>query len=215
MVSFREAILLEKKMCHNVESFFSKKRKKRDEEESEGLFAKEMRLEKGEKEEEVGLSLDAPFLSNWQGWLDIKSGRIDFYETRAERRTPTDPWLSLDTPANCPLGLDLELNLATRDSPPIIPPALPLEKPKTDRPRPKSQRGAGFKALSFSSWISPAAFTDSESGEMVAAACARCHMLVMMSKPALSCPNCKFVNPPDLSFSAAIKPQVNIWRCKE
>ncbi|KAG6500671.1 hypothetical protein ZIOFF_040521 [Zingiber officinale] len=174
MVSFREAIPLEKKRCHKVENFFSKKRKKGDEEESEGSFPKKMKVE---KEEEIELSLNVPLPLDWQRCLDIKSGQIHFYNTRTQRRTSTDPRLILDPPTPTPaeaaaastLSLDLELNLASRDS----------------APRPKSQRDVS-KGPSLS-WTSPDA--DAGAGEMVAAVCARCHMLVMMSKPALSCPN--------------------------
>lgn len=48
---------------------------------------------------------------------------------------------------------------------------------------------------------------EEEIEEMVATVCMRCHMLVMMTKVALSCPNCKFVHSPDQSSSLAlIKP---------
>ncbi|XP_042379051.1 uncharacterized protein LOC121971716 [Zingiber officinale] len=46
--------------------------------------------------------------------------------------------------------------------------------------------------------------TEEEIEEMVATVCMRCHMLVMMTKVALSCPNCKFVHAPDQSSSLAL-----------
>ncbi|XP_042383808.1 uncharacterized protein LOC121975937 [Zingiber officinale] len=46
--------------------------------------------------------------------------------------------------------------------------------------------------------------TTEEIEEMVATVCMRCHMLVMMTKVALSCPNCKFVHAPDQSSSLAL-----------
>ncbi|XP_074560409.1 uncharacterized protein LOC141816553 [Curcuma longa] len=198
MVSLQEAIPFEKKRCHKVENFFSKKRKKGDEEESEGLFGKETKVE---KEEEIELSLNVPLPLDWQRCLDIKSGQIHFYNTRTQRRTSTDPRLILDPLPASTLSLDLELNLASPDL----------------APRPKLQDNSKGPSLS---WTSPdadvgvGASASASAGEMVAAVCARCHMLVMMSKPALSCPNCKFVNLLDHSFSTAIKPAVNILCCK-
>ncbi|KAI3952346.1 hypothetical protein MKX01_005213 [Papaver californicum] len=43
------------------------------------------------------------------------------------------------------------------------------------------------------SWMS---FNSDEDGDMVAAACMRCHMLVMLCKSSPCCPNCKFMHPP-------------------
>ncbi|XP_074577926.1 uncharacterized protein LOC141834504 [Curcuma longa] len=172
--------------------FYTKKRKMGgDGEESEGFFAKEMKVEK----EEIELTLDVPLPLDWQRCLDIKSGEIHFYNTRTQRRTAMDPRLILDPPATAPLSLDLELNLSSSHSPPRRSPrALPLEK------RPNSHRDIKGPSLLWTS-LDADAGADSDTEEMVAGVCARCHMLVMMSKPALSCPNCKFVNPPDHSFS--------------
>lgn len=79
MVPLQEAIPLEKKRCHKVENFFSKKRKKGDEEDDEGLLAKEMKAEKEEKdEEEIELSLDAPLPLDWQRCLDIKVTNLTY-----------------------------------------------------------------------------------------------------------------------------------------
>ncbi|KAG6491088.1 hypothetical protein ZIOFF_052420 [Zingiber officinale] len=191
MVSLQEAMPLEKKSCREAKNFYTKKRKMGEgEEREEGLFVKEMKVEK----EAIELTLDVPLPLDWQRCLDIKSGEIHFYNTRTQRRTSTDPRLILDPPATAPLSLDLELNLSSRHSTPIRPPAPPLEKPKTDH------RDVKGLSLLWNS-LDAGAGADSDTKEMVAAVCARCHMLVMMSKPALSCPNCKFVNPPDHSFS--------------
>ncbi|XP_042388825.1 uncharacterized protein LOC121980717 isoform X1 [Zingiber officinale] len=203
MVSLQAALPIEKKKrsCPKVENFLSKKRKKRNDEEEDGeLPAKDIKVnKKEEKKDEIDLNLDAPLPMDWQRCLDIESGQIHFYNTKTRRRTSTDPRLSLDPPPGSPLSLDLELNLASPEPPPIRASTRQQEKPKTDF------RGGPL------SRVSP--FPDAE--EMVAAVCARCHMLVMMSKAALSCPNCKFVNRPERVFSTEIKPAVKILRCKD
>lgn len=43
------------------------------------------------------------------------------------------------------------------------------------------------------SWLS----IEGDHKEMVATVCMRCHMLVMLCKSSPSCPNCKFMHPPD------------------
>ncbi|XP_074590750.1 uncharacterized protein LOC141846610 [Curcuma longa] len=208
MVSLQAALPLEEKNrpCPKVENFLSKKRKKKNEgEEEEEWLAKEM---KSAKKEEIELNLDAPLPMDWQQCLDIKSGRIHFYNTKTHRRTLTDPRLGLDPPLRSPLSLDLELNLASREPPPIRVSALLQEKPETDHARSKSPHDGEGVPLS---WISPV----SDAEEMVAAVCARCHMLVMMSKAALSCPNCKFVNRPERVFSTEIKSTMKFLCCKD
>ncbi|KAG6481008.1 hypothetical protein ZIOFF_057599 [Zingiber officinale] len=208
MVSLQAARPLEEKKrpCPKVENLLSKKRKnKNDGEEEEERLTKEM---KSGKKEEIELNLDAPLPMDWQQCLDIKSGRIHFYNTKTHRRTSTDPRLGLDPPLRSALSLDLELNLACREPPPIRVSALLQEKAKTDHACSKSPCDGEGTPLS---WVSPV----SDAQEMVAAVCARCHMLVMMSKAALSCPNCKFVNRPERLFSTEIKSTVNFLCCKD
>ncbi|XP_074587749.1 uncharacterized protein LOC141843594 [Curcuma longa] len=220
MVSLQAALPLEEKKRPRpkVENFLSKKRKKRnddeeeeeeEEEENGELPAKDIKANRREeKKDEIELNLDAPLPMDWQRCLDIESGQIHFYNTKTHRRTSTDPRLSLDPPLGSPLSLDLELNLASPEPPPIRASTRQQEKAKTDHARPKSPRD--FKGGPLSR-VSPV----SDAEEMVAAACARCHMLVMMSKAALSCPNCKFVNRPERVFSTEIKPTVKFLCCKD
>jgi len=52
------------------------------------------------------------------------------------------------------------------------------------------------------SWLSS---TEDDSNEMVATVCMRCHMLVMLCKSSPSCPNCKFMHPPDQNPSKFLK----------
>ncbi|CAL9079508.1 unnamed protein product [Musa textilis] len=174
----------ERRTCPDLQDFFSRKRKRRDGEESEGT--KEPKLVKDE-EEVTDLDLDAPLPSEWQRCLDLKSGAIHFYNTRTHRRTATDPRLSsLEPPSSRP-RLDLELNLE--------PPGSHLYGGEGERVKQDA--------------------CNSEDDEMVATACMRCHMLVMMSKASLSCPSCKFVHPPNHSFSALCRPAFKFVCCKD
>ncbi|XP_047307131.1 uncharacterized protein LOC124910521 [Impatiens glandulifera] len=56
------------------------------------------------------------------------------------------------------------------------------------------------------------AAVEGDQKEMVAAACRRCHMLVMMCKASPACPNCKFIHPPELTQPGLfIKPRRSNW----
>lgn len=81
----------ERRTCPDLQDFFSRKRKRRDGEESQGN--KEPKLVKDEEEEEdTELDLDAPLPSEWQRCLDLK---VDRYQTlqamSAQMRLHGDP----------------------------------------------------------------------------------------------------------------------------
>ncbi|KAK9166610.1 hypothetical protein Scep_001801 [Stephania cephalantha] len=59
-----------------------------------------------------------------------------------------------------------------------------------------------------SSWLS----FEEDQEEMIAAVCMRCHMLVILCKASPSCPNCKFMHPPQQKSSVNCKP---LLPCKE
>ncbi|KAL2468027.1 hypothetical protein Fot_51552 [Forsythia ovata] len=133
--------------------------------------------------------------SEWQRCLDIKSGKIYFYNTRTHhKRTPSDPRILSPEPSNpSSMSLDLELNL----------PCGSLEK-KIDI----QEQDNSFMKQSSSSDVgpmpgltrSPSWLTfEGEQQEMVTAVCKKCYMLVMMYKSSPACPNCKYMHPPDTS----------------
>lgn len=167
-------------------------------------FSKRMRYQDGKEHDgcclskpDTELCVGNPLPLEWQQCLDIRvgtsyrlnslwtsadillvqSGEMYFYNTKTRKRTFRDPRLIPTPPRPC-LSLDLKLK---------IDPAV------TDddefRCNPRSSRGSASRSLP---WIS----LDADRREMVATVCMRCHMLVMMCKAALSCPNCKFVHPP-------------------
>lgn len=140
--------------------------------------------------------------------LSLQSGQIHFYNTRTHKRTYKDPRESTEPPASCP-SLDLKLNLT------FDPPRGHItgeERIKQDscgtRCNSKDNSGSLSRSLSWTS-------LDTEQEEMVAAVCMRCHMLVMMCKATLSCPNCKFVHPPNYSSSNLLKPGFKLLCCKD
>lgn len=106
-----------------------------------------------------------------------------------------DPRLSLDPLPSPQLSLDLELNLTCEP--------------------PRAGDDEKTKKLEASGNICGAKDGDA-GGAMVAAVCRRCHMLVMMSKAALLCPNCKFVHPsPDHNSPSAAKPASKLLCCED
>jgi len=58
------------------------------------------------------------------------------------------------------------------------------------------------------SWLSS---TEDDYNEMVATVCMRCHMLVMLCKSSPSCPNCKFMHPPDQNPSKFLKRRCSLF----
>ena len=51
------------------------------------------------------------------------------------------------------------------------------------------------------SWLA----SEGDHKEMIATVCMRCHMLVMLCKSSPTCPNCKFMHPPDQNPSKFLK----------
>ncbi|CAO2834371.1 unnamed protein product [Amaranthus hypochondriacus] len=153
---------------------------------------------------DVELHLETPLPSEWQRCLDIQSGEIHFYNTRTQKRTLKDPRESESDPPSPRdshhMSLDLQLNLpcaslnyksskstsqrntkSTTSSPP---------------PTPTTARSFAIGEINIVN-IEP----DADAGEMVATACNRCHMLVMLCKSSPTCPNCKYVHPPSQNAS--------------
>ncbi|KAG8097157.1 hypothetical protein GUJ93_ZPchr0013g35050 [Zizania palustris] len=151
-------------------------------------------------DDEVGIELSfdaAPLPLEWQRCLDIKSGKIHYYNTRTHKRTSRDPRAAVavaEEAANYsapPLGLDLELNL-TFEPRRRVPVPEKKHRPATAPEEAKKPPAAAVPGEKLLPLELPAA---GASREMVAAVCTRCHMLVMMCREWPACPNCKFVHP--------------------
>ncbi|KAL5209398.1 hypothetical protein ABZP36_005021 [Zizania latifolia] len=177
----------------------SKKRKRPDGADGDG---------DGDGADEVGIELSfdaAPLPLEWQRCLDIKSGKIHYYNTRTHKRTSRDPRAeapefhhraaaaaaaAAEEAANYsapPLGLDLELNLTFEPRRRV-----PVQEKKHRPAAAEAKKPAAAVPEEKLPLEVPAA---GASREMVAAVCTRCHMLVMMCREWPACPNCKFVHP--------------------
>ncbi|KAJ4839900.1 hypothetical protein Tsubulata_034956 [Turnera subulata] len=177
---------------------------------------------------EIELHLETPLPFEWQRCLDIQSGQIHFYNTRTHKRTSKDPRKSTEPSSpdhhhhHHHMSLDLELNLQCesqrKNQAVVLDHHLPkdrnsnsisggnlgdLLKDCSRDDRTKKPRGGLSRCPS---WL---AF-EREQQEMVATVCTRCHMLVMLSKSSLACPNCKFVHPPDQTPPQLSKPRLSL-----
>ncbi|KAG2269067.1 hypothetical protein Bca52824_063622 [Brassica carinata] len=94
--------------------------------------------------------------------------------------------------------LDLELNLSSSSSSTIKTIAKKDESSKGKNliMSPSKKRKSGDIKLSRSpSWLAFEGDDDQKKQEMVTTVCMKCHMLVMLCKSTLVCPNCKFTHP--------------------
>ncbi|KAI7756086.1 hypothetical protein M8C21_018898 [Ambrosia artemisiifolia] len=137
------------------------------------------------------LHLDTPMPLEWQRCLDIKSGQIHYYNTRTHKKTSMVPRRSPEAEPPKTMSLDLELNLPCGSSDPTTKKhhvADNFSKYKTTSSTTPNKNSGG-------SWL--ALEGGDQQQEMMTAVCKKCHMLVMMSKISPSCPNCKFMHPPN------------------
>ncbi|XP_022753006.1 uncharacterized protein LOC111301524 [Durio zibethinus] len=165
------------------------------------------KLEKplGDEKFDLELHLETPLPLEWQRCLDIQSGQIHFYNTRTHTRTSKDPRRSPEpqSPAGH-MRLDLELNLPC-DSARKIDATDHHHKFNKDNSVSPTRGGSVDKKINSLSggltqnlsWLAVEVDNEQEQQEMVATACMRCHMLVMLCKSSPVCPNCKFMHPPD------------------
>ncbi|KAG2303595.1 hypothetical protein Bca52824_032246 [Brassica carinata] len=99
--------------------------------------------------------------------------------------------------------LDLELNLCSSSSSVVktIMKKDESSKGKTLIMSPSKKRKSGDRVLIRSpSWLAFECDNDTDEQkkqEMVTTVCMKCHMLVMLCKSTLVCPNCKFTHPDD------------------
>lgn len=146
----------------------------------------------------------------------MQSGQIHFYNTRTQKRTTRDPRRSPEPPSPGHMSLDLELNLQPCDS---------QRKNNENNHNKKHNFGSSIQGLGdlfmdsskgnntskglkrSPSWL---AFEGDDGEEMIATVCTRCHMLVMLCKSSPSCPNCKFMHPPDQNSPKLFKQRLSL-----
>ncbi|XP_071709905.1 uncharacterized protein [Rutidosis leptorrhynchoides] len=203
MVSFNGSLLPTSTMIQDSEDY-SKKRKIDESSRSKDIIddlslSKNKYLRRSVLDTE--LHLETPMPSEWQRCLDIKSGQIYYYNTRTQKKTSMDPRNTPEPPKN--MSLELELNFSCGSS-------SSSSYTTTNKIHHVVDNFTKYKTLStksnkFSgggapSWLALEGEGDNkndEQQEMMTAVCKKCHMLVMMFKTSPSCPNCKFMHPPN------------------
>lgn len=144
-------------------------------------------------------------------WLIIdhvlikQSGEIHFYNSRTNKRTSSEPSKNVDlsTQDHHHMSLDLELNLpcdSTRKN-------QTRSRHLTDLSIDVNRNRKASEIARSPSWL---AFEGDQDQEMVATACMKCHMLVMLCKSSPTCPNCKFMHPPDQSSPKLFKQRLSL-----
>ncbi|KAI6689316.1 hypothetical protein NL676_026144 [Syzygium grande] len=163
---------------------------------------------------DIELHLESPLPSEWQRYLDIQSGQIHFYNTRTHKRTSKDPRETSDTghPARPGhhLSLDLELNLPYNHDQQDDHEDL-FSRTMRDSSN-LSEKKSGRQVKKVRSWLGLETRDETKGEEeeeevdhMVTTVCMRCHMLVMLCQSSPTCPNCKFLHPPEQSHRTLFK----------
>ncbi|XP_076884662.1 uncharacterized protein LOC143533921 [Bidens hawaiensis] len=146
------------------------------------------------------LHLESPVPLEWQRCLNIKSGQIYYYNTRTQKKTSMDPKSSEEQPENMSLDLELNLPSGSSNTPKKHHVADNLSKYKTLRITSNKHSYSGRGGAP--SWLAlEGGDEQQQQQEMMTAVCKKCHMLVMMFKVSPSCPNCKFMHPPNKELS--------------
>ncbi|KAK6938163.1 hypothetical protein RJ641_031671 [Dillenia turbinata] len=218
MVSFQTA-LSPNQSTTTPEFLNSSTKRKWEETETDQGFEKRSRTDKTKPHGHIDLQLETPLPSDWQRCLDIKTGQIYFYNTRTQKRTPEDPRTSAKRPSSTHMSLELELNLPydslriydSEDNSGKNSSNSDTHNPSNTMLSSIKHKNNSFGLKRTPSWL--AAEEDQE--EMVAAVCGRCHMLVMMCKSSPSCPNCKFMHPPNQTTPGLLKPSLSLLCCKD
>ncbi|CAH8351917.1 unnamed protein product [Eruca vesicaria subsp. sativa] len=149
-----------------------------------------------------------------------KNTTLFYQRTKSEnaRLIKPDVQLHLDTKAHTETSkdrrtyVDLELNLSLSASSTVekITKKDECPKGKTLIMTPSNKGKTGVIGLSRSpSWLAFEGNDDNDDEkkqEMVTTVCMKCHMLVMLCKSTMVCPNCKFIHPDDHSSTKVFKP---------
>ncbi|GAB2290618.1 hypothetical protein Dimus_024898 [Dionaea muscipula] len=211
----------------------NKKRNREDDTEAEQVLNNVHKRNHPKSFYDLGVHLESPLPSEWQRFLDIKSGEIHFYNTHTHKRTLKDPSevvLETEPVPRSPDGhmsLDLELNLPCGSSRSSMDTDNKLKKKKQQqdsdekpqincavffmKKKDLEDQGRQSPPLSLSSSSPRSSLEgDDQPQEMVATVCTRCHMLVMLCKSSPACPNCKFMHPPNHSPPYLFKPRLSL-----
>ncbi|KAG6784273.1 hypothetical protein POTOM_009962 [Populus tomentosa] len=195
----------------------SSKKRKWEEPQTEGILEKRSNPERRKSFFEIELHLETPLPLEWQRCLDIQSGQIHFYNTRTHKRTSRDPRGSPEPPSpDHDMSLELELNLPYDQS-----------QRKSYRHDHITKKNPGGSIRDFGDLFKESSRDNGSSGgltrcpswlafekdqqEMLATACTKCHMLVMLCRSSPTCPNCKFLHPLEQSPPKLFKQRLSLF----
>lgn len=131
----------------------------------------------------------------------MQSGQTHLFNTRMNKKAAEDPKRSPEPPSPDHMSLDLGLNLTCESLGKKERGSYDINE-KQNRSSSESSKHKDSGGLTPSpSWLS----SEADQKEMVATVCMRCHMLVMLCKSSPTCPNCKFMHPPDQNSSTFLK----------
>ncbi|XP_061345965.1 uncharacterized protein LOC133291678 [Gastrolobium bilobum] len=209
MVSFHKTLAESPRTEVHAEFEASSKKRKWEEPFAEEFF----------KDQNMELQLETPFPSDkWRQYLSIQSGQIQFCNTRVNKTTTEDS-KRIPEPPSDHMSLNLELNLTCESPRKKQEDRYYInEKHNSDSPVRLSENDDLFiesskckkdsdSLIGSPSWLS----SEGDYKEMVATVCMRCHMLVMLCKSSPSCPNCKFMHPPDQNPSKFLKRRCSLF----
>jgi len=151
----------------------------------------------------------------------MQSGEIHFYNTRTHKRTVKDPRregspvLEGSSSQDSHMSLELELNLPCHGSFKNNNSSSPTSDKTTNPMASKTTKKPPSDLLMSLSCVTEQTSYNfgeaDEEVEMVATACMKCHMLVMLCKSSPTCPNCKFVHPPYQTAPDLFKPRLSLY----
>ncbi|KAK7410524.1 hypothetical protein VNO78_01367 [Psophocarpus tetragonolobus] len=217
MVSFQKVLAESPRPEIHADFEASSKKRKWEEPFAEDFFKDQTSIEKRKSVFDIDLRPDTPFSSDkWRQYLTVQSGQIQLHNIKT---TTEDSKRNPEPPPSHHMSLNLELNLTCEslrkkeDSYDVI------EKQSSGFPVGSSERDNLFnepskcKKDSDAKILSPSWLSSSEDDykEMVATVCMQCHMLVMLCKSSPSCPNCKFMHPPDQNPSKFLKRRCSLF----
>ncbi|CAJ1974110.1 unnamed protein product [Sphenostylis stenocarpa] len=219
MVSFHKALAESPRPEIHAEFEASSKKRKWEEPFAEDFFKDQTTIEKKKSIFDIEIHPETPFSSDkWRQYLTIQSGQIQLCNTRT---TSEDHKRSPEPPISHHMSLDLELNLTCESLRKKEDSNNMNEKQSSGSPGGWSERDQDLFIepskckkdsegiiIRSPSWLSS---TEEDYKEMVATVCMRCHMLVMLCKSSPSCPNCKFMHPPDQNPSKFLKKRCSLF----
>ncbi|KAJ8433762.1 hypothetical protein Cgig2_025925 [Carnegiea gigantea] len=132
-----------------------------------------------------------------------------------EAEVDHEPWKNSkgSSPQDSYMSLDLELNLPCHRSYNSNNSSSPTSDRTTNPMTTMMKNPPSDLLMSLSSVTQQTSYNFEEADEdveMVAAACMKCHMLVMLCKSSPTCPNCKFVHTPYQTPSDLFKPRLSL-----